>query len=248
LSSSPIALLAVADIHAPKYLELFSKSVSSLSTRPDLVLLAGDVIYKGRAEEVLKVVDVLTKKFKDVRIIACFGNEEYDQVKGKLKELTKGVVEWLDDEAIELELKGKVLGIVGTRGSLDRPTRWQRAHVPNIEQIYKSRVDVVKEKLLSLSSCDYKILLTHYAPTHKTLVGEPKGIWPELGCKAFEQVISETKPTLVVHGHAHNSKVNEAWIGSTLVVNVSLPSRKGVCFLEVPPKRQVGLLRFAKWD
>jgi len=227
-----IKVAATADIHSPRYLDLFKRSASRLS-EADLVILAGDLIYKGRAEEVVKVVEVIEDHFSGP-VVACFGNEEFDEVKERLRELTKDRVAWLDDEALVLSIKGRTLGLVGTRGCLDQPTSWQLRHVPGIRELYARRVGEV-DRLLAGLSCDFKVLFSHYALAKDTLKGERPSIWSQLGSSGMEEVVKRRRPTVAVHGHVHNGSVLEAWLEGVLVLNASLPAAGQVLVFELPP-------------
>jgi Icc-related predicted phosphoesterase len=77
------------------------------------------------------------------------------------------------------------------------------------------------------------VVVMHYSPTYATMLGEDERIWPELGSKMIEEVIRETKPTVVVHGHVHKSKRLEARIDNVRVVNVALPARGDIVFLDI---------------
>lgn len=228
-----IRIASVADIHSPRNLSLFKQALASLKGDLDLFMLAGDVIYKGRVEEMVNVVNALREKFRGP-LISVFGNEEFKECEKALKEDYGGHVAWLDDESLILEIKGKKLGIVGTRGSLSRPTKWQLKNIPNITDIYAKRVGKI-DSLLSNLACDFTILISHYAVTFKTLKGENPYAWLEMGSKDVEDVINRRQPTIAIHGHAHNSKVQETEIGKTKIFNVSLPATKEVKVFELPP-------------
>ncbi|RLI11602.1 hypothetical protein DRO33_03830, partial [Candidatus Bathyarchaeota archaeon] len=157
--------------------------------------------------------------------LACWGDEEHEESKGA--DLAYERVRWLEDEATVLELGGLKVGGVGSRGSLDRPTWWQRTHVPGIRSIYRRRVKLIDELLARLRA-DVVVVMTHYAPTYRTLEGEKERIWPEMGCRTFEEVMERRGPHLWLHGHAHNARVLEARVADTLVVNVSLPARRAI--------------------
>ena len=228
-----IKIASVADIHSPKNLSLFKQALTSIKEDLDLFILAGDVIYKGHVEEMANVVKALRERFKGP-LISIFGNEEFEECEKPLKEGYGGQVAWLNDESLTLEIRGKKLGIVGTRGSLSRPTRWQLKNIPNIVDIYAKRVEKISSHLSNLT-CDFTILVSHYAVTFKTLKGEAPYAWPEMGSKEIEDVINLKQPTIAIHGHAHNSKVKEAEIGKTKIFNVSLPAIEEVKVFELPP-------------
>jgi len=221
-----LVLAAVADIHAPKNVGLFKKALSELLAsrgEPAIVLLVGDLVNKNDYSQMGAVLEVLGDV--ECPIFACFGNEEYEESRDEY--LSYGRVKWLDDESTVLELDGLKIGLVGSRGSLDRPTWWQRTHLPGIRALYKRRVKLI-DGLLAKMRADVVVVMTHYAPTYRTLVGERERLWPEMACRAFEEVIERRAPHLWLHGHAHKATVLEARLWDTLVVNVSLPARKAI--------------------
>ena len=224
---------AIADVHSPKYLEDFKKVLSN-SPDVDLILLAGDMIYKGQVEEYENVLNAIKSRYDGCKVVACFGNEEYDdrieQIVERYDEVT-----WLNDEFTIINIKGLELSIVGTKGCLDRPTTWQRKNIPNIVQIYEQRLKKVDEVLASiaLKRADYIILLSHYSTTFKTLVGEPRWAWPELGSTKLEEIVKKRGPHLVIHGHAHNGQVHVATINGIQVYNVSFPATRKLTIIKL---------------
>jgi len=224
-------IAAVGDVHAPKYLQLFKEALEKAPQNVDLFLLCGDMILKGAYEHITSVVKFLRSKYS-CPIYACFGNEEYESVETQIIELTKNDVVWLDDEIAKIETQtGINLSIIGTRGCLDRPTRWQLKNIPGIVELYEKRVRKVDELL---SKAQGKVLLlSHYAPTYITLEGEDPKIWPELGCKKMEGVLQKRQPDFIIHAHAHCSVKTEAFLGFSKVLNVSLPATKKITIIEL---------------
>jgi len=230
-----VILLASGDIHSPKYLAEFRAALRNVAgTRAAAFLLAGDLIEKGKAEFCESVISSVRRAVK-APIYAVFGNEEYDEVKEVLRE--RCGIEWLDDEAVFLETKEGVLGIVGTRGALDKPTAWQRRNIPGIETIYAERVRRVEDLLKrALRRADYVVLLTHYAPRCGTLRGERERIWPFLSSSMLSRVIEKVKPHAVVHGHVHNGVRATDELGGVPVYNASLPAVKKIVVVELVPR------------
>lgn len=226
----PLLRVAVtADIHCPRYIELLEEALRKTSNF-DLLLLVGDLVLKNDFTQLGKVVSTIRGVYSG-KVIACFGNEEYEQsVEDYRKE---SEVTWLDDEAMILSIKGVNIGIVGSRGALDRPTFWQRTRVKGVWQLYRRRLNAVDGMLAGLKA-DVVAVLTHYAPTYETLEGERENAWPEMACRGFQAVIQRRQPDLWVHGHAHMGKPLQAVFGKTRVVNVSLPARKEVVELDLP--------------
>jgi len=234
-----MVLLAVtADIHAPKHLELFRKALLSID-EPDLIALVGDVVYRNAYDQVPKVMEIIRERFQSP-IVACFGNEEWEGYEDMYRRYED--ISWLDDEALTLTVRGSRVYVVGSRGSLDRPTFWQRTHVKGIYRRYRMRVSKI-DRLLREARGDYVVVATHYAPTYKTLEGERENAWPEMGCMKMEEVIRARRPLLWIHGHAHKSVKLAVWIGATYVVNAALPARKSIVTIDLKELKSERLKR-----
>jgi len=234
-------IATTSDIHSPKNYDLLVKSVEDLHAKPDLFLLAGDVIHKGRVEEYEKVYNVFFGKIT-CPIVACFGNEEFGPETRVLIENRIPDIKFMDDESLILDIEGKSIGIVGSVGSLDRPTFWQRTNLPGIYETYRERVKTV-EKILGELKADMKILLIHYAPTYKILEGENPRIYAELGCNDYEKIIIEKNPDLVITGHSHKGK-KQVWIDTVPVFNVALPLHRKVVVIDTEKNLKPGLEKF----
>lgn len=226
-----IKVAATADIHSPKNINLLRNAAHRLKD-VDLLILAGDLIYKGRVEAVDELTSILRDHFHGLAV-ACFGNEEFDEVKERLRERTRSVLTWLDDESMTVTVKDLTVGLVGTRGCLDQPTSWQLRNIPDIKATYAKRAERVEQLLASLS-CDFKILFSHYALCKETLKGERPSIWSQLGCSKMEEVVRRQRPTVAIHGHVHNGKVFRTWLQDTLVLNVSLPAVREIVVFDLP--------------
>ena len=51
-------ILAVADVHSPRFHEEFELELS-MHSKPDLFLMAGDMINRGNADEIVRVLDTI---------------------------------------------------------------------------------------------------------------------------------------------------------------------------------------------
>lgn len=223
-----VLIAATSDIHSPKYIELFRSSLLSID-EPDLILLVGDIVYRNAYDQVPKVLGIIRERFKSP-IVACFGNEEWEGYEDTYRGY--GDIVWLDDEASTLTMGGLSVYIVGSRGSLDRPTFWQRTHIKGIYQRYRMRASKMDE-LLREARGEYVVVMSHYAPTYKTLEGEKESAWPEMGSMKMEEVIRTRRPLLWIHGHSHKSVKPAVWIGMTYVVNVALPARNSIVLVDL---------------
>ena len=233
-----IKILATADIHSPRYTSLFMKSIREVSDKPDLVILAGDLVEKNNVVALKPIYNYLLEKYENVPIIAVYGNEEYRGFEYKYREMYSGF-KWLNDEYVVLKLESYQVAVIGTRGALDKPTTWQARNIPGIYKYYSELPGKIARLIDEIrgKGVDIVILVSHYGVTYKNLEGEPKSIWPYLACSRFEKVIVEKKVDLVIHGHAHNGVREVIYLGETPVYNVSLPARGRVVFIEFEKRK-----------
>jgi len=219
-------------------------NILKIAKEPDLFLLAGD-IYEYRNPEIYGLIlDFFKLKKWNCPIIAVFGNREFDEDIDEIRKICKNRIIFLDDESVELKIKNKKVGIVGTRGSLDIPTWWQSKHVPDIRKAYLERMKKC-EKLLENLKVDIKILLSHYSPTYETLVGEDPRIYSSLGSKKFEDVLIKTKVNFAIHGHAHYG-TPLAFVDSIPVFNVAFEVNKKIIEINTDNLPKAGLHKFVK--
>ena len=201
-------ILAVSDIHAPHHLVEFRNSLRGIG-HVDLALLGGDIVDGGRVEYYNIVLDLL-KPIAGL-VIAVPGNEEYDDRVKALKSV-KGLI-LLNDE--EYSYGG--VRIIGSRGVLDKPTRWQERNIENIGEVYENRLRWIRGELHRGGNI---ILLTHYAPTYATLRGERESIYPMLGTRRLEDDLARLR-VLAIHGHSHGSTLRCVKLGLSTVINVA---------------------------
>ena len=212
--------------------------------KPDLFLLAGD-IYEYRSPEIYGLIlDFLKLAGWECPIVAVFGNREFDEDKDEIRKVCKKRITFLEDESIELNIKNRKIGIVGSEGSLDIPTWWQFSHVKDIKNIYDEKKEKVRELLKELKN-DMKILLTHYSTTYKTLKGEDQRIYGGLGSKKYEEVLIETKTTFAVHGHAEYG-IPMAFVGSIPVFNVAFNVNRKIVEIDSDNLPKTGLHKFVR--
>ena len=223
-----LMVAATGDIHHPTYTDLLKSTISSVGS-PDLFLIAGDVLKPGDPSEYAEVISLI-RDHVDCPMIASFGNTEFQEDRQRIRSENPGV-KFLDDGAVTLKIQGLKVLVVGSTGSLERPTSWQKRNIPHINDIYRARIETVAGLLRRKG--DLKILLTHYAPTYLTLEGETRSSYPWMGTRRFESVIIELKPSVVVHAHAHRG-TPRAMLDGVPVINVSLPLNNGVVCFQVP--------------
>jgi len=221
----------VGDVHSPKSLPEFASAMKKFKDKSfDLFILAGDSIHKGFIKGFNLVVEVLNEYISGP-IIACFGNEEYIQLEEKFVSRFGEYVSFLNDSSKIFQLRGKKIGVIGTRGVLDKPTRWQAANIPNILGIYENRLNVIDKLLNEFESkkaskkFDYSLLVSHYALETRLLK-------------------HENLPTVIIHAHAHNATKFRTELGPHTLFNVSFPATRSITRFSLPLSKQLLLTEF----
>src|SRR5207302_4127335 len=115
------------------------------------------------------------------------------------------------------------------------------------EDIIKKFVHEALDEALKLESAlarlrtDHLIAVLHYAPIQATVEGEPREIFPFLGCSRLEEPLNSFPVTAVFHGHAHHGQPEGRTQGNVPVYNVahsllrrSFPDRPPFRLVEFP--------------
>ena len=219
-----IRLAAVGDLHFGRTDQ--GASLRSLFTevagRADILALCGDLTDRGDPEEARALARVLSAV--TIPIVAVLGNHDYES--GRVPEVSRILcdagVKVLDGEACEIEGIG-FAGVKGFAGGFGRGTLG-----PWGEEIVKKFVQEALAEALKLETAlgrlrsERRVALLHYAPIEATVEGEPKEIYPFLGCSRLEEPLTRYHVDAVFHGHAHHGSAEGKTIHGVPVYNVSL--------------------------
>ncbi|HET8564351.1 MAG TPA: metallophosphoesterase [Candidatus Binatia bacterium] len=237
-----VRLAAVADLHCSKTSHgVFQPIFSQIAQSADILLLCGDLIDYGLAEE----ASILAKDLAQVKIpiLAVLGNHEFESgQQEKIQQILSEVgVLFLDGEAHEVQGVG-FAGVKGFAGGFG-----ERALEPWGEESIKRFVHEAIAEALKLESALAKlrtaqrIALLHYSPVHATCVGEPPEIFPFLGSSRLEEPLNRYPVTAVFHGHAHRGTLEGRTRNNVPVYNVAMkllqrafPDRAPVRVVEIP--------------
>jgi Icc-related predicted phosphoesterase len=189
-----------------------------------VLLICGDLTDYGLAEEAVELARELTGGI-EIPIVAVLGNHDYEsgQDTEVRKILSEAGLHLLDGETVEIDGIG-FAGVKGFAGGFGRGVLG-----PWGEEAVKRFVREAVDEALKLESAlarlrtPTRIALLHYAPVAATCVGEPREIWPYLGCGRLEEPLSRYPVTAVFHGHAHHGTPEGRTATGTPVYNVSLP-------------------------
>lgn len=206
-------IAAVADVHSPRFLNEFTSSLTQCR-KPDLFLFAGDIVNRGKADEYLRVVDAIDRIHGEVPIIACFGNEEYLESRVEIISQIRNRVAFLDETAIRVSITGSTIGVVGSSVILDQSIEQSR-----IRNFFENRADRISQLLQDVAkNTEHTILLLHYSPFVKNHDETHSFSW------WVSKAVETKKPSLIVHGHIHDSTNPKVVIETTPVYNVALPA------------------------
>lgn len=201
--------------------------LSQIATDADVLLLAGDLTDYGTPDEARGLVKELSGSVR-IPIVAVLGNHDFEG--GAEREIHQILADHgvcvLDGDTCEVQGVG-FAGVKGFAGGFGR-----RALGPWGEPIIKQFVHEAVNEALKLESAlarlrtEKTIVLLHYAPIEGTVDGEPREIFPYLGCSRLEEPLGRYAVSAVIHGHAHNGKLEGKTSTNVPVYNVAYPLMK----------------------
>lgn len=202
-------IAAVSDIHVDKY-PFEKKFFEQVNDSADLLLIGGDM-NNGKNEEIRLFLDLIA----DVKIpiVVVFGNHDCDAgdteaIKRTL--LSNPLIRVLDGEYAEYVVRGKTLGIAGTKGYgggfaphriIKRGESATKAFVDEEEREVVKLESALRE--LELAAPGFRIVLTHWAAFQETIEGESKELYIVLGSSRLGDAIEHVPVHLALSGHAH---------------------------------------------
>jgi Icc-related predicted phosphoesterase len=218
-----VKVAAIGDLH-------FSRAAPAGSLQPlfsqindtaDVLVLCGDLTDYGLPEEARGFV----REVAGVKIpmVAVLGNHDFEsgQQDDAKKILSDGGITMLDGDTTEVHGIG-FAGVKGFCGGFGR-----RALGPWGEEIIKKFVHECLDEALKLESAlarlrtERLIAVLHYAPIQATVEGEPREIFPFLGCSRLEEPLTRYPVSAVFHGHAHHGQPEGRTRTDVPVFNVS---------------------------
>jgi Icc-related predicted phosphoesterase len=220
-----VRIAAVADLHYGRttaqgtYQTLFAQ----ISDIADIVIIAGDLTDFGLPEEARALAREITATLK-IPAVGVLGNHDVESNQsGEVRSILRdaGVVT-LDGETTEIHGIG-FAGIKGFAGGFG-----QRALGAWGEPLIKSFVHEAIDEAIKLETAlarlrtNRRIAILHYSPIEATVEGEPKEIYPFLGCSRLEEPLTRYPVNAVFHGHAHHGQPEGRTRTGVPVYNVSI--------------------------
>ena len=174
-------IAAVGDIHCPRFLPIFERSLREIET-PDVFLLAGDIVNRGKISEYPVVVNAIDSVHGHVPIIACFGNEDIElYTEDQIIELVGNRVKFADDLGVRpLSIRGSTLAVIGVSILNEKAD-----DLETLKIIFADEVTRISRLLKNTSKgSGHSVILSHYSPLMES---ETKFSW------WFEEAMKETK-------------------------------------------------------
>lgn len=220
-----VRVAAVADLHHSRTATAgaLQPLFAQISEAADVLVLAGDLTDYGLAEEARSLAKEISGVVR-IPTVAVLGNHDCesnqtDEIRAILKDAG---VTTLDGDTTEILGIG-FAGVKGFAGGFGR-----RALGPWGEEVIKKFVHEAVTEALKLETAlarlrtDRLIAVLHYSPVQDTVEGEPREIFPFLGCSRLEEPLTRYPVTAVFHGHAHHGRAEGRTRTGAPVFNVSL--------------------------
>ena len=220
-----VRVAAIGDLHYSKSSPhgTLQALLAQIAEAADILVIAGDLTDYGQADEARALSRELTAMLK-IPAVAVLGNHDYEsnqqeEIKTILKDA--GVVV-LDGDTTEVHGIG-FAGIKGFAGGFGR-----RALGPWGEEIMKKFVHEAVQEALKLETALARlrnkrlVAVLHYSPIEDTVEGEPREIYPFLGCSRLEEPLTRYPVSAVFHGHAHHGQAEGRTRTGAPVYNVSI--------------------------
>jgi len=220
-----VRVAAIGDIHHGKNATQGSLQplFSQITEAADVLVLCGDLTDYGHPDEARALAREITSTVK-IPTVAVLGNHDVEM--GQQAEiariLTDAGVVLLDGDTTEIHGIG-FAGVKGFCGGFGR-----RALGPWGEDIIKRFVREAVDEALKLETAlarlrnDRLVVLLHYSPIQATVEGEPREIFPFLGCSRLEEPLLRYPVSAVFHGHAHHGRPEGRTRTGVPVFNVSI--------------------------
>ena len=219
-----VRIAALGDLHYSRtatpgtWRPLFAQ----ISEAADILVICGDLTDYGLPEEAKALVNEIGAVLK-IPSVAVLGNHDYEsnQQDEIRRILADAGITVLDGDTTEIHGIG-FAGVKGFCGGFGR-----RALGPWGESIIKNFVHECIDEALKLETAlarlknERNVAILHYSPIQDTVEGEPREIFPFLGCSRLEEPLLRYPLSAVFHGHAHHGQPEGRTHTGTPVFNVS---------------------------
>jgi Icc-related predicted phosphoesterase len=216
-------IAATADLHfTPQRYGALRDQLNRVRDEADVLIVAGDLTNYGQPEEMEPLLNALVRL--RVPVIAVLGNHDYESDKqvDLVRMMTAEGLKVLDGSAYERD----GVGFAGTKGFVGGFGRGMLTAFgePEVKAFVRVGIDeaVKLERAMSQLRTSKRVVVLHYSPIAATVEGEAPEIYPFLGTSRLAEVIDRHGADLVLHGHAHNGKLDGSTTAGIPVHNVAI--------------------------
>jgi Icc-related predicted phosphoesterase len=216
-------IAATADLHfTTQRFTVLQDQLNKVRDEADVFLLAGDLTNFGKVEEMEPLLNAIVRL--RIPTIAVLGNHDYEsgQETELMRMMTAAGLKVLDGSAYERD----GVGFAGTKGFLGGFGRGVLTAFGEAEVKTFARASIEEalklERAMAQLRSKKRVVLLHYAPILATVMGEAPEIYAFLGTSRLAEVIDRHGADLVVHGHAHNGKLEGRTTAGVPVYNVAI--------------------------
>ncbi len=218
-------LLAITDLHGN---EAALERILADAGPVEIVFLGGDLTTFGSpddAERLIAAARHAASRHAAPRVLAVAGNCDSAEIQQRLAQL-----------GVSLHACGLVLGEIGLHGLSAIPP-WKRRMYQLTEEELEA---ALRAGHLQLAGARVHCILAHAPPYGLSL--DQVSFGRHAGSKALRTFIEETRPSLAVCGHVHESRGVEK-LGPTTVVNCGYAARGYYAVIDVDDEAAVQLRR-----
>jgi Icc-related predicted phosphoesterase len=187
----------------------------------DAVLLGGDLTNFGTPEDVEKIVQIAQSS--KLPVLAVAGNCDSAAIDQRLLEL-----------GVSVAGKGVMIDDVGIHGLSAAPP-WRKGMYDFTEEELARRLQAGYDQI---QNARRHIVLTHVPPHDIKL--DRTHFFQHVGSAALREFVEQTRPTLVVCGHLHESRGVDT-LGPTVVVNCGPAASGYYAIVEISDQVHVDL-------
>jgi Icc-related predicted phosphoesterase len=216
-------IAATADLHfTPQSATVLRDQFNKVRDDADLLIVAGDLTNYGKPSEMEPLLNTLVRL--RIPTVAVLGNHDYEseQQVELMRMMTVEGIKVLDGSAYERD----GVGFAGTKGFVGGFGRGILTAFgeAEIKAFVRASIDeaLKLERAMSQLRTTKRVVVLHYAPIAATTEGEALEISPFLGTSRLAEVIDRHGADLVLHGHAHNGKLDGNTAGGIPVHNVAI--------------------------
>lgn len=216
-------IAATADLHfTAQRFSILQDQLNKVRDEADVFLLAGDLTNFGKADEMEPLLNAIVRL--RIPTIAVLGNHDYEsgQEAELMRMMTTAGIKVLDGSAYERD----GVGFAGTKGFLGGFGRGVLTAFgePEVKTFVRASIEeaLKLERAMSQLRTPKRVVLLHYAPIVTTVEGEGLEIYPFMGTSRLAEVIDRHGADLVIHGHAHNGKLEGRTTAGIPVYNVAI--------------------------